>query len=106
MLTSTEIVVLAFAATNGMRIIAYVPQITRLARDESGASAISSCTWVLFLMSNLSTAAYSSVVVHEPWMTGVFVINAVFCAAIVALIALSRRSRRGRAIVGLSHQVA
>ncbi len=106
MLTSTEIVILAFAATNGLRIIAYVPQIMRLARDESGATAVSSCTWVLFLMSNLSTAAYSSVVVDEPWMTVVFVINAVFCAAIVALIALCRRSRRGRTIVGFKHQVA
>lgn len=102
----TELVIVAFAATNGLRIIAYVPQIMRLARDESGAAAVSSCTWVLFLMSNLSTAAYSSVVVDEPWMTAVFVINAVFCAAIVALIALSRRSRRGRAIAGLKHQVA
>ncbi len=104
--TSTEVVVLAFAATNGLRIIAYVPQIMRLARDQSGAAAVSSCTWGLFLMSNLSTAAYSSVVVGESWMTVVFVINAVFCAAIVALIALSRRSWRGRAIVGLNHQVA
>ena len=105
MLTSTEIVVLAFAATNGLRIIAYVPQIMRLARAESGAVAVSSCTWALFLMSNLSTPAYTSVVVGELWMTLVFVTNAVFSAAIVVLIALSRRSRRGRANACLNHQL-
>ncbi len=106
MLTSTEIVVLAFAATNGLRIIAYVPQIMRLARDESGATAVSSCTWVLFLISNLSTAAYASVVANEPWMGLVFVTNAVFCAAIVVLIALSRRSPSGRPTACLNHQLA
>ena len=104
--TSTEIVVLAFAATNGLRIIAYVPQIMRLARDESGATAVSSSTWVLFLISNLSTAAYASVVIGEPWMTLIFAVNAVFCAAIVILIVLSRCSRKRQGTACLKHQVA
>jgi hypothetical protein len=93
--TGTEIIILAFAASNGLRVVAYVPQILQLARDESGAAAVSSCTWMLFLVSNLSTAAYASVVLDEPWMTLVFTTNAVFSAAIVSLILMRRRSWKG-----------
>src|SRR4051794_37388638 len=34
-----------FAACNGLRLVGYVPQILRVARDEGGASAVSCATW-------------------------------------------------------------
>jgi hypothetical protein len=40
MSTATEIVIIAFAITNGLRVLAYLPQIIRLARDETGAAAV------------------------------------------------------------------
>lgn len=90
MSNATEIVIIAFAITNGLRVVAYLPQIIRLARDETGAAAVSCCTWFLFLVSNISTATYAALVLNEPWMTVVFTANAVCSAAIFALATLKR----------------
>jgi hypothetical protein len=97
MSTATEIVIIAFAITNGLRVVAYLPQIIRLARDETGAAAVSCCTWFLFLVSNISTATYAALVLNEPWMTVVFTANAVCSAAIVVLSMLKRRRLASRA---------
>lgn len=95
MSTTTEIVIVAFAITNGLRVVAYLPQIVRLARDDSGAAAVSCFTWLLFLVSNISTATYAALVLNEPWMTIVFTANAVCSAAIFALAILQRRRPSG-----------
>lgn len=100
MSTATEIVIIAFAITNGLRVTAYLPQIIRLARDQSGAAAISCSTWFLFLISHISTAAYAALVLNEPWMTVIFTANAVCSAAIVALIILRRRSLSSHSQLG------
>jgi hypothetical protein len=94
MLTATELVIFTFAITNGFRVLAYLPQIIRLACDQSGAAAVSCSTWILFLVSHLSTAAYAGLVLAEPWMTFIFVTNAVCSLAIVILTLLRRRRLR------------
>jgi hypothetical protein len=104
MSTTTEIVIAAFAVTNGLRVVAYLPQILRLARDDSGAAAVSCCTWFLFLVSHISTAAYAALILNEPWMTVVFTANAVCSAAIVALTMLRRRNLSSRAVGRLAHR--
>lgn len=97
MSNATEIVIFAFAITNGLRVIAYLPQIIRLVRDETGAAGVSCCTWFLFLVSNISTATYAALVLSEPWMTVVFTANTVCSAAIFALATLKRRRLGPRA---------
>jgi hypothetical protein len=92
MFNATEIVVIAFAITNSMRVFAYVPQIMQLARDNSGAAAVSVCTWFLFLLSNISTAAYAALVLNEPCMTVVFAANTV-CSTIIVVLTVLRRRR-------------
>lgn len=85
----------AFAACNALRVLAYVPQLLKTARDEHGASAISCTTWLLFLVANLSTVAYA-IVNRSDWeLATCFAINAACCLAIVG-VAVWRRWQDGR----------
>lgn len=72
-----EITLALFAASNSMRIIAYVPQIHKAATDTHGASSISGATWSLFLIANLSTIAYALVNLSDWWLAACFAGNAV-----------------------------
>src|SRR5581483_3304683 len=72
--------------------LAYLPQISRAARDRSGAQAISFMTWGLFLFSNISAVAYALVNTQDWTMAAVFLGNAAGCAAIL-VIAGWKRSR-------------
>lgn len=94
-MTSTEITLIAFTLCNSLRVMAYVPQIVRAARDASGAQAISFATWGLFLVSNISAIAYALVNVGDWTMASIFGGNAVGCSAIL-LIAAHKRSRHRR----------
>ncbi len=62
---SGEMAMLAFTAINSVRVIAYVPQILRVARDIAGAEAISCATWIMFALSHLSTVAYAMLTVED-----------------------------------------
>jgi len=88
--TSAEIALAVFAVCNGVRVIAYVPQIVAVARDSSGASAISYTTWGLFAVSHLSTVAYALLVLNDRRMAAVFIANTVCCLVIVGLTAWKR----------------
>jgi hypothetical protein len=86
----------AFAACNGLRLFAYLPQMLKAARDTNGASAISFTTWGLFLTANLSTAAYAIVNQSDWWMAGCFVLNA-FCCLLILVIAAVKAVRHAKA---------
>jgi hypothetical protein len=45
--------------SNGLRFLAYFPQIAKAIKDRSGAEAISFGTWALFLASHASAMAYA-----------------------------------------------
>ena len=81
-----------FASFNLVRIVAYVPQIVKAARDSNGASAISYTTWSLFLASHLTTIFYAIVHLGDLVMATIFLGNALACAAII-IIALKNRRR-------------
>jgi hypothetical protein len=90
-----EIVLGLFMACNGARSLAYLPQIVRLARDRSGAGAVSCLTWALFALANASTAAYAAIVTGDAWVAAMFALNSLFCVTIVGLAAHGRRSDPG-----------
>jgi hypothetical protein len=89
-MTLPDITLMAFTISNSVRVLAYAPQIWTAATDETGAKALSYSTWSLFLICNVTTAAYS-VVNREDWaLASMFLMNAVACAAILSAAAWRR----------------
>jgi len=71
-----EITLALFAACNGVRVVAYLPQIHKAATDKNGASSISFMTWSLFLLAHISTVAYAIINRSDWGMAACFAINA------------------------------
>jgi hypothetical protein len=84
-MTAPEITLAVFTLCNSLRVLAYLPQITRTATDRSGAAAVSFTTWSLFLFSNVSAVAYALVNKHDWTMAAVFLANAAGCTTILAI---------------------
>jgi uncharacterized protein with PQ loop repeat len=80
----------AFTAANGVRLIAYIPQIRKAAKDHNGASAISYTTWTLFLIANISTVAYALVNRGDRELALCFAANAV-CGLAIPVVAFWKR---------------
>jgi hypothetical protein len=97
-MTIADITLTAFTLCNSLRVVAYVPQIAKAARDRSGAEAISFGTWGLFLVSHASATAYA-LVNKEDWaMASVFLGNVIGCGAILLIAAWKRSQYRRRRI--------
>ena len=58
-MTIADITLAVFTFCNSLRFLAYVPQIAKAIKDQSGAEAISVGTWGLFLASHASATAYA-----------------------------------------------
>lgn len=91
MLTAEKVVMLAFLLTNIGRVLAYLPQIIAIARDEDRAKAVSCSTWSLFFLSNLSSALYAGLLGADAAMTFAFAVNTACCATIVGMLCWKRR---------------
>jgi hypothetical protein len=91
-----DITLAVFTFCNSLRFLAYVPQIAKAARDQSGAQAISLGTWGLFLVSHASAMAYA-LVNNEDWiMAFMFLANAIGCGTVVLITAWKRSQHRSR----------
>src|SRR5262249_5114559 len=101
-MTIADITLAAFTLCNSFRVVAYLPQIARAARDRSGAEAISFGTWGLFLVSHGSAAAYALVNQHDWMMASVFLGNAAGCGAILVIAAWKRSRYRRRQIESMA----
>jgi hypothetical protein len=99
-----EMTLALFAACNGVRLLAYLPQVYKAATDKNGASAISRTTWSLFLVAHLSTIAYALVNRSDPWLALCFTGNALCCLVIVAVAWRKGRCRASPACAGHSAQ--
>lgn len=85
-----------FTIINSARIVAYVPQIVRAARDSNGASAMSYTTWGLFLISNVATVLYALICIGDAFLALIFLGNAVACLVIVLVTFVKRRQCSSR----------
>ena len=95
-MTIADLTFVAFTFCNSLRLLAYIPQITKAVRDQSGAEAISSWTWGLFLASNVSAIAYAVENKADWTMASMFVGNALGCGTILLVAAWKRSLHRRR----------
>jgi len=98
-MTIADITLAVFTFCNSLRFLAYIPQIAKVIRDQSGAEAISFGTWGLFLASHASATAYALENQGDLTMASMFLGNALGCGAIL-LIAAWKRSRHRRRRIG------
>jgi hypothetical protein len=98
LMTVADGTLVVFTLFNGLRFLAYVPQIAKSLRDQSGAEAMSFGTWWLFLLSHASAMAYAIENQGDWKMATLFLSNAVGCAAVLMIAAWKRASYRRRAI--------
>ena len=90
-MTLSEASLLAFTAFSGIRLVSYLPQICKVARDRNGASAISYATWTLWTGCHLSTGLYAIVNLSDLLLAAASVLYALCCLAVIALTAAKRR---------------
>lgn len=95
-MTIADITLGVFTLFNGLRFLAYLPQIATAVRDESGAEAISFGTWSLFLASHTSALAYAIENRGDWTMASLFLSNAIGCGAILAIAGWKRAQHRIR----------
>lgn len=89
-MTGADVAMTAFAVSNVVRILAYLPQLVRIARDQGDARAVSCTTWSLFALSHLATVSYALTVIGDLTMAAVFALNGIACLAILGLTILKR----------------
>ena len=94
MITAEAVILIVFSLANACRLLAYLPQIATILRDNGGARAVSCATWILFFISNGATAIYAAVVSIDFAMAAVFSANTLCCATIVLLVYRKRRQLR------------
>ncbi len=80
-----------YTVCNVVRLAFYVPQIMAVAREPSGAHAISLATWMFWSFSHGVTAIYCYAVVKDALLCGMMWGNAIGCVAVVALTVAKRR---------------
>jgi hypothetical protein len=87
----TDLAYYLFTFFNALRLISYLPQIYKIARDNNGASVISYSTWLLWTAANGSTAVYSLSNLGDVTLALTNGFNAVCCVMVVALTAYKQR---------------
>lgn len=80
-----------YVACNAVRLLSYVPQIAAVARERSGAHAISLATWWFWTVSNAATAIYCSTVISDILLASTMWGNAVGCMAVASLTVMKRQ---------------
>jgi hypothetical protein len=90
-MTLSEASLLAFTVFSGLRLISYVPQICRVARDENGASAISYATWALWTGCNITTGLYAAINLNDRLLAGASTLYALCCLTVIAITVRKRQ---------------
>src|SRR5215471_21410352 len=103
-MTIPDVTLAVFTFFNSLRFLAYVPQIAKAIKDQSGAEAISFGTWALFLASHLSAMAYALVNQRDWTMAAVFLSNALGCGIIIVIAGIKRSRHRRRLAAADGHR--
>lgn len=84
-------ILVAYTFFNAFRLLAYIPQIIALAKEESAAKAISLITYWMWVGANFTTALYATVIMPDIWLASVSYINSGLCLAVSLMIHYKRR---------------
>ena len=68
-----------------MRLVSYFPQIRAVARDKSGALAISISCWMIWIAWNASTALYAAINLGDMPLALISLFSATCCATLILL---------------------
>ena len=86
-----EWLVTAFAATNMLRALFFLPQIAAVARSVTGARDIALSTWWMWVANNALGALYTGVVVHHLALSLSFWASTAACLVTIGLTLRARR---------------
>lgn len=81
----------AFALSNSVRALFYLPQIVAVARSVDGARDIALSTWSMWALNNALGGLYTGMVMGHPTLAASFWAS---CGACLVTIALAMRARR------------
>jgi hypothetical protein len=90
-MTLAEISLGTFSAFSGLRLVSYLPQIYRVARDPNGATAISYSTWLMWTGSHLSTGCYAAINLGDRLLAACSALYALCCVVVIMITAAKRR---------------
>lgn len=93
-----SLVTALYAASSALRLVAYLPQIVAIARDRSGAQAISLLTWTFWGVSHAITAVYSALLLKDTLLFSMMIGNALGCAAVIWVTLIRRGPHRALAL--------
>ncbi|WP_428667603.1 hypothetical protein [Reyranella sp.] len=93
-MTLAAIAYFLFTFFNSVRVVSYLPQIHRVARDTQGASCISYLTWMMWSAANASTSLYAFVGVGDIMLGLVNLLNTVCCLTVIGLATFKRHQFR------------
>jgi hypothetical protein len=91
-MTAADLSLLAFAACNALRVVAYLPQMLKLYCHPGAAASFSYASWWLFTAANASTAAYGQLVVGDAVLAVLSAFSAACCVVLIGI--ASWRQRR------------
>lgn len=95
-MTLADASLMVFSAFSGVRLISYLPQIVRVARDTNGATAISYTTWALWTGCHLSTGVYAAINLSDHLLAAASGLYALCCVLVIVMTAGKRHRLRLR----------
>jgi hypothetical protein len=85
-----------FTVFNALRLVCYLRQIYKIARETTGAGAISYPIWILRTAANSWTAIYSLTNLGDITLAWTYGLNALCCTIVIALTAFKQRQYHAR----------
>lgn len=91
-------VIFMYFTFNTIRVFSYVPQIIAVSRDTTPANGISLFTWSFWVIANLTTGLYATVVLPDMLLAIMSYGNTLGCAIVVGIV-IYKRNKYGNSFV-------
>lgn len=91
-------VIFMYFIFNTIRVFSYVPQIIAVSRDTTPAKGISLLTWSFWVIANLTTGLYATVVLPDMLLAIMSYGNTLGCAIVVGIV-IYKRNKYGNSFI-------